>query len=215
VQPTALVLHEQMPGHSGGEVFAETERLVLRRFTTDDVDNLVELDSDPEVMLRINGGRPTSREDVETDFLPAFLSYYQRFEAYGFWAVIEKSTDDFLGWIHFRPPPDTPQADPELGYRLKKSAWGKGYAAEGSQAVIDRGFTEFGVRRVHAETMAVHTGSRRVMEKCGMTLVRTFMAAWPDRITGDELGDVEYAITREQWQAGRPLLPPKAGLGQF
>jgi len=105
VQPSALVLHERMPGHSGGEVFAETERLILRRFTTDDVDNLVELDSDSEVMLRINGGRPTSREDIETDFLPAFLSYYQRFEAYGFWAVIERSTDDFLGWIHFRPHP--------------------------------------------------------------------------------------------------------------
>jgi RimJ/RimL family protein N-acetyltransferase len=47
--------------------------------------------------------------------------------------------------------------------------------------------------------MAVHTGSRRVMEKAGMRPVRTFHADWPDRIPGDEHGDVEYAITREEW----------------
>ena len=43
-------------------VFLETERLLLRRFTADDVDDLVQLDSDPEVMHYITGGRPTSRE---------------------------------------------------------------------------------------------------------------------------------------------------------
>lgn len=185
------------------QIFAETERLVLRRFTTDDVDNLVDLDGDPAVMLRINGGRPTPRAEIEGDYLPAFLGYYRRFAGYGFWAVIEKATGEFLGWVHFRPQQHDDADDPELGYRLKKSAWGKGFAAEASRAVIDRGFRDFGVRRVHAETMAVHTGSRRVMEKCGLHLVRTFQAEWPDPIPGDEHGDVEYAITRQQWETGR------------
>ncbi len=73
-------------------VFLETERLILRRFTDDDVDVLVELDSDPDVMFYITGGRPTPRDEIETDILPAFLSYYERFAGYGFWAVVERST---------------------------------------------------------------------------------------------------------------------------
>jgi RimJ/RimL family protein N-acetyltransferase len=77
---------------SSMSIFLETERLVLRRFTEDDVDNLVELDSDPDVMRFINGGRPTPRHEIEGDVLPAFLDYYERFAGYGFWAAVEKST---------------------------------------------------------------------------------------------------------------------------
>ena len=51
--------------------------------------------------------------------------------------------------------------------------------------------------------MAVNIGSRRVMEKAGMRLVRTFRAEWPVRIQGDEEGDVEYAITLDEWQTAR------------
>src|SRR5689334_9438514 len=72
-------------------------------------------------------------------------------------------------------------------------------AAEGSSSLIRKGFTELGVQRVYAETMAVNTASRRVMEKAGLRYVRTFHADWPDRIPGDEHGDVEYALTRDQW----------------
>jgi RimJ/RimL family protein N-acetyltransferase len=182
------------------QVFVETDRLVLRRFTEADVDNLVDLDSDPDVMRYINGGRPTPREEIQNDILPAFLRYYERFAGYGFWAVIEKSTGDFLGWFHFRPREGHPLDEPELGYRLRKPAWGKGYGTEGSRALIRKGFTEFGVRRVSAEAMAVNTASRRVMEKSGLRLVRTFHQPWPDRIEGDEHGDVEYALTRADWE---------------
>jgi hypothetical protein len=48
--------------------------------------------------------------------------------------------------------------------------------------------------------MVVNTASRRVMAKAGLTLVRTFHQAWPDRIPGDEHGDVEYALTRADWE---------------
>ena len=47
--------------------------------------------------------------------------------------------------------------------------------------------------------MVAHLSSRRVMENAGMRLVRTFKADWPYPIPGDDLGDVEYAITREEW----------------
>lgn len=182
------------------DVFLETERLILRRFTTGDLDNLVRLDGDPEVMRYLTGGRTISRHEIETFVLPRFLSYYDRFDGYGFWAAIEKSSGDFLGWFHFRPPPDSPPDEPELGYRLRKAAWGKGYATEGSRALIDKGFTEFGVRRVTASTMAVNQGSRRVLEKSGLTYVRTFHQDWPDEIEGGELGDVEYALTKADWE---------------
>jgi RimJ/RimL family protein N-acetyltransferase len=65
---------------------------------------------------------------------------------------------------HRRDKPE--RVDP--GYRLRRSAWGKGHATEGSRALIREGFAELGVRRVVAETMAVNAASRRVMEKAGL-----------------------------------------------
>jgi RimJ/RimL family protein N-acetyltransferase len=186
------------------QIFLETERLVLRRFTDNDVDNLVELDSDPDVMRLINGGRPTSRDEIESDVLPMFLEYYERFTGYGFWAAVEKSTGQFVGWFHFRPTKGMPSDEIELGYRLRKSAWGKGYATEGSRALIQKGFADLGVRRVFASTMVVNVGSRRVMEKAGLKFVRAFHQPWPDRIEGEEQGDVEYALLRSEWE---PQLP--------
>lgn len=185
------------------EVFARTDRLVLRRFTPHDVDLLVELDSDPDVMFFINGGAATPRAEVEDDILPAFLRHYERWPGYGFWALIERESGAFLGWVHLRPEPRSPDDEPELGYRLRRAAWGRGYAAEASRAVIDRGFAEFGMRRVVASTMAVNTASRRVMEKAGLRYVRAFVADWPVRIPGDEHGDVEYALTEPEWRGSR------------
>src|ERR1700736_2968400 len=156
------------------QVFLETDRLVLRQFTMADADNPVDLDADPDVMRFVTGGIPTSRQEIEDEFLPAFLGYYQRYEGYGFWAAIEKATGEFLGWFHFRPRDGAAPGEVELGYRLRKSAWGKGYATEGSRALIRKGFTELGVRRVFATTYQDNVGSRRVMEKAGMRLVRFF-----------------------------------------
>ena len=184
-------------------VFLETERLILRRFTANDEDLLFELDNDPDVMLYINGGAPVPREEIVDETLPAFLGYYDRFDGYGFWAAIEKDSGRFLGWFHFRPGEGAGPLEPELGYRLHRFAWNKGYGSEGSRALIDRGFSELGVERVYAETMVVNTGSRRVMEKAGMREVRIFHADWPVRIPGDEHGDVEYAITRDEWESDR------------
>jgi RimJ/RimL family protein N-acetyltransferase len=181
-------------------VLLETERLVLRRFTQEDVDALTELDSDPEVMRYVTGGTTTSREEIENEILPAYLAYYERDDGYGFWAAVEKSTGAFLGWFHLRPPdPDVPD-EVELGYRLRRSAWGKGYASEGSRALVERGFADLGVRRVFAHTLVVHQASRRVLERAGLRFVRVFHADWPYAIEGDEHGDVEYALTRSEWE---------------
>ena len=185
------------------QIYLETSRMILRYFTADDVDLLTELDGDPEVMFWITGGRTTPAEEIEREVLPAFLSWYEKSPHYGLWAAIEKATGDFLGWFHLRPGEDDGPTEPELGYRLRKAVWGRGFGTEGSQALVDKAFRELGATRIRAETMAVNVASRRVMEKAGLRYVRTFFADWPDRIAGDEHGDVEYAITREEWQAAR------------
>jgi RimJ/RimL family protein N-acetyltransferase len=182
------------------QVFLETERLVLRCFTVADVDNLTDLDSDPDVMRFVNGGIPTSRDEIENEFLPAFLGYYERSAEYGFWAAIERSTGDFLGWFHFRPRDGSSPDQAELGYRLRKSVWGRGYATEGSRALIRKGFTEFGVQCVTAEAMAANVASRRVMEKAGLTLVRTFRQSWPGLAGAEEMEVVEYALQKADWE---------------
>jgi RimJ/RimL family protein N-acetyltransferase len=192
------------------QIFLETARLTLRRFTAADEDNLFELNSDPEVMRFLTGGRPTPRDVMRTRIIPSFLAYYERFEGFGFWAAEEKATAQCVGWFHFRPP--LPDASPpgwladgqlEIGYRLRRSAWGKGYATEGSRALIDRGFVESGVERVVAETTVDNLGSRRVLEKSGLTLLGAFPGAGLEAFDDGELDCVEYALTPADWEARR------------
>ena len=102
-----------------------------------------------------------------------------------------------------RPREDGGLDEAELGYRLRKSAWGKGYGTEGSRALIHKGFTELGVSRVFAQTMAVNVASRRVMEKAGLTLVRIFHQSGPDPVDGTEHGEVEYGLHKARWEAER------------
>jgi RimJ/RimL family protein N-acetyltransferase len=173
--------------------------LVLRQFTAADVELLVDLDSDPDVMRFINGGHATPREEIEHDVLPAFTGYYERFAGYGFWAAVEKATGAFIGWFHLRPEPGGKSDDPELGYRLRSSAWGQGYATEGSRALVDKAFTDLGAQRVVAATMAANTASRRVMEKSGLTFVRAFHEDRLLAIASGADGGVEYALTKADW----------------
>src|SRR5262245_61901856 len=164
------------------QVFLETERLVLRRFTEGDVDHLFNLDSDPAVMRFLTGGTPTPRAAIQQEILPRFLRSNERYDGFGAWAAIEKASGEFLGWFSLRPPNDSSSPDEvELGYRLRQAAWGKGYGTEGARALIRKGFTELGVQRVLARTYQDNLASRRVMEKAGLKLVRTF------RMTSEEL----------------------------
>jgi RimJ/RimL family protein N-acetyltransferase len=188
-------------------VFLETERLLLRRFAEADVDHLLALHNDPEVMRFIDGGGTTSREEVERE-------YRERFAGDGYWAAVEKATGEFVGWFGFHPTEGGDPGEVELGYRLKRSAWGKGYATEGSRAFIRKGFMELGVRRVWAQTMAVNLASRRVMEKAGLKHARTFHLEWEDQLPGTEHGEVEYALTRDEWRREAGCSGPPGGTGK-
>ncbi|MFC9331599.1 GNAT family N-acetyltransferase [Kitasatospora sp. NPDC057015] len=177
-------------------VILTTDRLVLRGFTADDVDRLTQLDADPAVMRHLTGGIATPRAVVEREVLPRLLGYQERHGApLGYAAAEERAGGAFVGWFEFRPvDEDRPLDEVELGYRLHRRAWGRGYATEGARALLRLGFEELGVRRVTATTMAVNTRSRRVLEKAGLRHVRTFHPDWPDPIEGSEHGEVEYAL---------------------
>ena len=86
-----------------------------------------------------------------------------------------------------------------LGYRLRRSAWGRGYATEGARALVRRAFLELGADEVVATTMAVNVGSRAVLEKAGLRYARTVHLSWDDPLPGNEHGDVEYRLRRDDW----------------
>ncbi len=163
----------------------ETERLVLRRFadTDEDAALLLELDSDPEVMRYIGPfGLPTAaayREKVRTVYLPQYAAHPQR----GCLAALEKPAGAFVGWFFVRAATEyrfaaeagwTRPTDLELGYRLRRAAWGRGLATEGSAALVRLALADPGVTCVVSAALLPNRASWRVMEKLGMTRVREF-----------------------------------------
>lgn len=170
----------------------ETARLTLRPSTADDRDDLFALEQDAEVMRFLNGGEPTPLDgvDADADFL------MPRGGEAGIWVAVEKLSGAFAGWFSLW---DYGDGVAELGYRLRRAVWGRGYGSEGAKVLVDTGFSQLGFTRIIANTMAVNRASRRVMEKAGLAFVRTVHADWPDPLPGSEQGDVEYAITREAW----------------
>jgi RimJ/RimL family protein N-acetyltransferase len=184
--------------------YLTTERLTLRRFTAADADLLIELDSDPAVMRYLTGGEPTAPEDVRERDLPSILAGYERWGGdFGVFAAQDQERGAFVGWFLLRPKRGGPLDEVELGYRLRRAEWGKGYATEGSRALLSRAFTELGVRMVWAETMFLNNGSRKVMGKVGMTMTDTLDTP-PDMqmVEGAEHGGVRYEITKERWEQG-------------
>jgi len=184
-----------------------TDRLTLEPLTAAHTDLLVELDSDPEV-LRFIFGRALTREEVVTDHLPRRLRPDGPPRGIGYWAGFEGGV--FVGWWALAV--DDRDADTaELGYRLRRAAWGRGLATEGSRALLDHAFGTLGLPSVWATTMAVNAGSRGVMGRLGMTHVRTDVVEWDDPLPGAELGEVRYEITRGEWlgeiRSSRPRRP--------
>jgi len=108
--------------------------------------------------------------------------------------------DLFVGWwsaSSFAPDPSVSG----IGYRLARSAWGRGLATEGAAAAVDHAFSVPGVDRVVASTMAVNAGSRSVLAKLGMNHVDTYAGTWEVPLPGSEQGEVVYALTRRDWLA--------------
>ena len=178
----------------------QTERIILVPLTDEHLEWEVELDSDPEVM-RYLGGRARTREEVEAIHAQRMASA-QKVDGLGFW--IGLVDDRFVGWWILRPAhgPDQP-SDPgvaDLGYRLLRRHWRKGFASEGARELVRYGFDDVGLDRIIAQTLAANAASRAVMERVGLTYVRTFPTSSTDVDTVDE-NEVEYEMTRKSWTA--------------
>lgn len=139
--------------------------LDLRPLAATDLDALIDLDSDPEVLRYINGGTPCPPDVVRDHILPRMLSHAG--PGVGFFAI--ERGGGFLGWAHLKPDRFDP-AWLEVGYRLKRSSWGQGIATEAARRMVAQAFA-LG-RDASACTMPDNRGSRRVMEKVGMTYAR-------------------------------------------
>ncbi|WP_130450512.1 GNAT family N-acetyltransferase [Kribbella rubisoli] len=178
--------------------YLDTERLTLRRFTPADVELLVALNSDPEVM-RFLTGRPPPRDHIEEVVLPEMLEVYAEHPQLGHFAA--EADGVFIGWFGMQPTSDAKTVG--IGYRLNQAAWGKGYATEGTKALIAKAFTELGMERVEADTMAVNHRSRAVMRRSGLRFVKVYHEHYDNPLPGTEFGDVLYGLDRATWEAGR------------
>jgi RimJ/RimL family protein N-acetyltransferase len=190
-------------------VLLTTERLELSRFTAADLEHLVALDSDPEVMRFLTGGIPTPAAFIEERVLPRFLRYDAARPELGYWATRDRATGEFIGWFGFRRAEDRGPGDVELGYRLRRAVWGRGYATEGVRALLALGFSRLGAARVVATTYEANLASRRVLDKAGFRLVRRFRMR-PEQLGGTFDGsaqpmwdgdDLELAVERADWCA--------------
>lgn len=166
-----------------------TARLRMTPLAESDLPHLVAMNGDPEVMRFITGRASTPQEVA--DELPGLLGDAR---GMGLWSGYDGAT--FVGVWFLTVDPDDPEAG-ELGWRLPRSAWGRGLAVEGACAVVAHGFETLRLQRLWAETMAVNTRSRRVMERLGMRHVRTDVREWDDPIPGWEHGEVRYELTRD------------------
>ena len=179
----------------------QTKRLYLREFRPDDATRLFDLDQDPEVMRFISKGEPTSMGRIKNEILPRFLTYYEQTPPRGFWAVQRRDNEEFIGWFHLRPDKITPE-EMELGYRLKRSAWGRGLATEGSRALIELAFGDWNYPTVSARTLTVNLASRRVLEKVGLVFEHDF--TWSaDALPGwteEERRGVKCSLSREDFR---------------
>ncbi len=179
----------------------ETHRIQLIPLSDEHLEHEVELDADPEVMRYLGAGSARTREEVE-ELHRRRLAIAGRVPGLGFWAGFVDR--EFVGWWILEPPERADQGpvvgQAELGYRLLRRHWRKGLASEGAREIIRHGFQDIGVARIFAETMAINAASRATMTSVGMEHVRTFHLDFDEPLPGSKLGEVEYAISREQWQ---------------
>jgi len=143
----------------------ETERLLLRQWREEDLKQLIKMNRDPKVMEFVG---PTLSEDQSRAMMNRARRSWEE-HGYGRYAVEVLETGTVIGFIglaltridtHFSPTV-------EIGWRLSSQYWGKGYATEGANVVMDAAFKDHGLGEVVSFTSAQNLRSRRVMEKIG------------------------------------------------
>jgi [ribosomal protein S5]-alanine N-acetyltransferase len=146
----------------------ETNRLLLRTFTINDAQLIYDLNNDPDV-IRFTYDPVTDLEHAKQVLEKTILPQYALYN-HGRWAVHIKPELEFIGWCGLKYRPELNETD--LGYRFKKSAWGKGYATEAAFACIKYGFEKLKIKKITGRTEPGNTGSLKVLEKIGMQFTR-------------------------------------------
>jgi RimJ/RimL family protein N-acetyltransferase len=144
-----------------------TARLVLRQWTSADLEPFAELNADPEVMQHIRP--PISRS--ESDAFGERIQELIETHGWGLWAVEVRKTGTFVGFTGLARQTFEAPFNPsvEVGWRLARAAWGHGYATEGARAALEVAFDELGLDEVVSITTAGNLRSQAVMRRLGMT----------------------------------------------
>lgn len=154
-------------------ILFESDRLLFREWQDTDLPAFVKMNADPEVMHYY----PSTQDEAYSQYLMGIAR--ATFEQYGYcaYAVDEKSSGEFIGFIGFIKPSLNLPHEPyvEIGWRLNKPYWNKGYATEGAARCIEHGWSIFDADWIYAWTAVINLPSVNVMKKVGMTLEGSFM----------------------------------------
>ncbi len=175
----------------------ETDRLKLRKWKAEDFDPFARMSADPEVMEYFPGVLDRKKSDALVNKTVELMLK----RGWGLWAVEELKTENFMGFVGLHKPtydlPFTPCT--EIGWRLSRPYWGKGYATEASKIALDFAFNTLHLNKVYSFTTVNNLRSRSVMERIGMTNTNENFEH-PAIPVGHKLREhVLYKITREMW----------------
>ena len=143
----------------------ETDRLLLRAFTSADRQPFAAMNADPEVMIYMSRSLDRSGSDL---FLARIQDHWDA-HGFGLWAIERRDDGAFLGFAGLSAPSFEALFMPavEVGWRLARTAWGHGYATEAGAAALDHGFEALGLAEIVSFTAVCNERSRRVMERLG------------------------------------------------
>lgn len=147
----------------------ETERLILRKFTLEDLPRLIEMRSDPEVNIYLGGTQMQNPEAIAKR-IRFYIDCHNKY-GFGMSAMFWKPTGEMIGWSGLQPLEGTSEI--EVGYGMVKEFWGKGIGYETAKAWLDFGFNVKNLERIVAVAYPENRGSWRIMEKLGMSYEKT------------------------------------------
>lgn len=153
------------------EILFETPRLLLRKKVIEDAPFFFELNSDP-LVTRYTGDSSFRDLNEAKNIVEYVISQYEKY-GYGRWLVIEKETDNPIGWCGLKYLEETGETD--LGYRLMQKYWGKGFATEASMACLEYGFNVLKLDRIIGRAVKENVDSIKVLKKTGMIFCREEM----------------------------------------
>ncbi len=184
-----------------GTLMLETQRLILRRFTIEDLDQMFHnCWSDLEVWKWTSYKPMKSIEDViniADMFTEKWLGAYERLNRYS-WAIQLKASGEVIGRF-FGMNPDDEISQIELAYELGREWWNQGIMTEAVKAIIDFFFNEVGLNRIYANFASENLASGKVMQKCGMTYEGTMQQAL--KCNNGIFDKVNYAILADMYFA--------------